>query len=354
VQTVRVPIVDNPNAAPKEDFFFNLFSGSSSAVIGNSSALATIIANDAPNGTPMISISNPVVDASGGEANFAITLNKPSTKVITVKYATKPGTAGSGDFTAVSGTLTFAPGQTAQTISVPLTDTTLPVGDQSFTLALSSPVGATLPVPQGTATIVAHGQTPVATPVISDHSVSVSQSAGFAEFVVRLNAPSNNIVSVSYNESNGTALNGPDYVYTGVGTLSFAPGQTVETVRVPIVDHLKLEPNKTFLFNLFSPTHATIAAGSSQTTATIVGSSFATPLDSGTDTATIAASSADTAADLPSLAGNQIDLHLVPAISSLAAHRAFALPEADSMPGTHSQLQYNQPAWELVLHRTEV
>jgi hypothetical protein len=159
--------------------------------------MATIIANDAPSGTPVISISNPVVDASSGEANFAITLNQPSASTVTVKYTTVPGTAGTSDFTAVSGTLAFLPGQTAQTISVPLTDTKLPVGDQTFTLALSSPVGATLPDPQGTATIVAHGQTAVTTPSISVGNVVAGASDGYAEFVVRLNASSNNIVSVS-------------------------------------------------------------------------------------------------------------------------------------------------------------
>ena len=42
-----------------------------------------------------------------------------------------------------------------------------PRGDETFSLVLSTPIGATLPAPQATATIVANDQPAQATPVIS-------------------------------------------------------------------------------------------------------------------------------------------------------------------------------------------
>ena len=92
VQTVRVPLINDTTVEAKEDFLFNVFNASN-AVVGNSSAMATIIDNDAPSGTPVISIGNRVVDNSSGEVTFAVTLNRPSTGVVTVKYTTSPGTA---------------------------------------------------------------------------------------------------------------------------------------------------------------------------------------------------------------------------------------------------------------------
>ena len=268
VKTVRVPIINDTTAESKEGFLFNLFSASN-AVIGNSSALATIIDNDAPSGTPVMAIGDRMVDESAGEVTFAVTLDRPSSGTVTVNYATVAGTAGTADYTPVSGTLAFAPGETAKTVSVPITNDTLAEGDERFDLVLSSPVGATLPNPRGTATIAANDQTAVATPVISTGNVIVGESDGFAEFTVRLSAPSTNIVSVSYSDANGTALNGSDYDAV-TGTLNFAPGETVKTVRVPIINDTTLEPDKTFSFLLSAPQSATIAAGSSKVTATIL------------------------------------------------------------------------------------
>src|SRR5262249_17460063 len=50
---------------------------------------------------------------------FTVSLSAASTSTVTVNYATANGTASAGsDYLATSGTLTFAPGQTQQTITV--------------------------------------------------------------------------------------------------------------------------------------------------------------------------------------------------------------------------------------------
>ena len=67
-------------------------------------------------------------------------------------------------------------------------------------------------------------------PVISVSDVIEGERDGFAKFTVRLNAKSASTVKVSYDDTNETAVNGSDYNAVS-GTLSFAPGQTVQTVR---------------------------------------------------------------------------------------------------------------------------
>ena len=77
--------------------------------------------------------------------DFAVTLSRAATGPVSVDYATKDGTAAAGaDYTAASGTLTFAVGETAKTVSVALLDDAIDEGKETFKLELSNPRGAFL------------------------------------------------------------------------------------------------------------------------------------------------------------------------------------------------------------------
>ena len=77
--------------------------------------------------------------------DFAVTLSRAASGPVSVDYATKDGTAAAGaDYTAASGTLTFAPGETAKTVSVALLDDSHDEGKETFSLRLSNPQGAYL------------------------------------------------------------------------------------------------------------------------------------------------------------------------------------------------------------------
>jgi hypothetical protein len=150
---------------------------------------------------------------------------------------------------------------------VPITNDAAAEPEERFDLVLSAPVGATLPDPRGTALIGASDQPTVTTPVISVDNITVGENDRFAEFVVRLNAPSTNLVSVNFSTGNGTALNGSDFTADS-GTLTFAAGETVKTVRVPIINDTTVESKEDFFFNLSSATNAVI--GNDSALATII------------------------------------------------------------------------------------
>ena len=87
-------------------------------------------------------------------ASFTVTLATPSNKAVTVQYATANGTATAGaDYSAASGTLTFAPGETTKTITVAVMNDSMSEGGEDFHVMLSNPAGATLTDAMGMGTI---------------------------------------------------------------------------------------------------------------------------------------------------------------------------------------------------------
>lgn len=109
-----------------------------------------------PPPAPSISIADASVTEAGGgphDEAFVVTLSAASSTTVQVQYSTADGTAHAGsDYTTTSGTLTFAPGVTTETISVPTFAGV--VGDENFTVQLAQPVGATLARAQATGTII--------------------------------------------------------------------------------------------------------------------------------------------------------------------------------------------------------
>lgn len=103
-----------------------------------------------------------ITDASLTEGNsgttdmaFTVTLSKSSTTPVTISYATANGTATAGqDYTASSGTLTFAPGVTSQQIKVAILGDTTVEPNETFTVTISKPSGATIVRATATGTIL--------------------------------------------------------------------------------------------------------------------------------------------------------------------------------------------------------
>jgi hypothetical protein len=100
---------------------------------------------------------------------------------VTVNYGTAPGTAKGGtDFTPVSGTLTFAPGEKVKTFTVPLRADALVDGNETVLLGLAGPTGGALlgPVSSAVLTIL-----DAPTMVVTDVTSLVSVRVGPTRFV---------------------------------------------------------------------------------------------------------------------------------------------------------------------------
>lgn len=106
---------------------------------------------------PTVSVANAAIDEgnSGNAAvNVGVALSQSTTSTVSVNFATADGTARSGaDYQATSGTLTFAPGETAKTITIQVIGNSRFEAEKTFSVTLSSPSGATLGSASATVTI---------------------------------------------------------------------------------------------------------------------------------------------------------------------------------------------------------
>lgn len=93
---------------------------------------------------------------------------------------------------------------------------------------------------------------------------SVNEADGGREITVSLNRVGTVPITVNYATSTGTATSGVDFTPTS-GTLTFAPGITSQSFRIPITNDTSLEPTETINLTLSSPTAATLGATSTAT-----------------------------------------------------------------------------------------
>jgi len=122
---------------------------------------------------PTITIDDSTVTVTGaGTVNqtFTVRLSNTYTKAVTVQFSTTAGTATPGsDYDQLSGTLTFAPGVTTQTITVATHSG--PAGTETYTVKLSSPTNATIGDATATGTIINPPPAPPPTITVNDITV---------------------------------------------------------------------------------------------------------------------------------------------------------------------------------------
>lgn len=115
-------------------------------------------------------------------ATFQVSLSKAATAPVTVAIATQDGTATAGsDYDGVSDTLTFAPGETAKTLSVAILGDATVEPDEAFKVTLSNPQGATIAKGEATGTIT------------NDDAATVPQTGSIELLVTASGAPAADI-----------------------------------------------------------------------------------------------------------------------------------------------------------------
>lgn len=206
-----------------------------------------------------LSIGNASV-TEGGTLSFTVTRSGITTSAVSASYATSDGTAAQpGDYTAASGTVSFAANQTTATVSVTTIDDATVESAETMTVTLSSPSsGATITGATGTGTI--NDNDVAAQLAIGNASVT---EGGTLSFTVTRSGNTSIAASASYASSDDTAAQPGDYTATS-GTVSFAASQTTATIPVTTIDDATVESAETMSVTLSSPSSGatiTTAAG---------------------------------------------------------------------------------------------
>ena len=255
-RTIEVSVTGDTASEGDETFTLTL-SNPVNLQLADGVAIGTIVNDDA---VPSLAVGDAtVVEGNAGvsDAVFTVTLSAASGSSVTVNFATANGSALAGaDYVVTSGTLTFNPGVTTQTISVPVLGDATNEPTEQFVVNLSGASGAVVADAQGRATI--QNDDPAPSIAISDVTVTEGNSGTKnAALAVTLSSASGQTVTVAYTTADASATAPADYTAVS-GTLTFNPGTTTHSVLVSIVGDGVIEPNEQFVVNLTGATNANI------------------------------------------------------------------------------------------------
>lgn len=247
--------LSNPNGAR--------FEGLNTSV----SAVGWVLDDDGPGSNRAIAVSSPVIVEGAGQAMFTISLSQAYAEDRTFTYRTHDGSAVAGsDYTARTGTVTFLAGQTEAVVAVNISNDNVAEAAESFFLSVQGAHGVA--GASGTARVL-DNDGPM--PILSIEGGRATEG-GYVPFVIRLSEPATDAVTVNYNTLSGAAERGEDIVNSGSyslnGTITFQPGQTVQTIYIRVGSDYLDEMDEDFVVQLTNPTNAAFGNGNLMASAT--------------------------------------------------------------------------------------
>lgn len=202
------------------------------------------------------------VQANEGAGNANIVVNRVngSDGAVSVSFATANGTAQSGsDYTAANGTLNWNDGDNgARNITVPLNDDGAVEGNETVVITLSNPTGgAGLGTPSTTTLTIVDNDDNTPSPgnlTFAAADFPASEGAGSVTITVNRNGGTDGAVSVDVATSDGSAVEGDDYLATQQ-TLQWADGDgSSQSFNVDLLDDADEEATETVNLALSNPT----------------------------------------------------------------------------------------------------
>jgi Calx-beta domain len=156
-KTFTIPVRWDGRAEGLESVSLALTNPGGGAELGPNGAAVLKISDDGASGPLALSSSAYSVREAAGMVTLTVRRSVGSLGgPVTIHYATSNGTAAAGvDYTAASGTLTFAPGEASKTFTVPVTSDSAREAGETFQVTLSnangganigSPAGATVTI----------------------------------------------------------------------------------------------------------------------------------------------------------------------------------------------------------------
>ena len=273
---VTVNVTGDTAPEKAETFSLTISGPPKGTLLGDPSGAGTILNDD---DAAYLSAENVVVsegNAGATSGSFTVTRSGNTSAESTVKAKVGGGTATAGaDYTAVAEqTLTFAAGDTSETVTFDVLGDTAPEANETFNLALSLPSAGTTVADASTTAYIDDDDGTTAAPASTFFSVnSLSLNEGdsgtsAATFTVTRYGSTTTEQVVSYKTSAATATAGVDFT-AATGPITFGPGETTKTVTIDVIGETAPEKDETFNLTLFGQPRGTLL-GDAAGTATII------------------------------------------------------------------------------------
>ena len=263
-QSITIPLIDRPGAHGTRTLQVKLTAPTVGAKLGASLATASIL-------DEMVGFrfdpANYAVSEGSASATVTVRRTGPSQGQASVRVATvDPPDSGAGTAIAVTDympstkVLTFLPGQTALTFTVPLKNDTAIDGSRTINLALSAPSTGELGQPHA-ATVTIGDNDLAGTFRFTAATYTATERTAIVNITVVRSGGAGGSIDVPWSVAGGTATPGDDPPAAGVdvvlpasGVLQFGPSVTSRTIPVTIVNDGESEPNETVILELGTPT----------------------------------------------------------------------------------------------------
>jgi hypothetical protein len=276
-KTFSVPLKDDTLVDGVKTLRLRLGTPSSPNVLLGAQQTSTITIIDNESGSVRFAVAASSI-VEGGTAKIVVT--RSGTNLldgIQITYTVIGGTATADDYTVLgTGTLSFARGQTSQTITVQTTGDTIAEPNETVIIQLGNPQGLAVLVEPTvhTLTIVDNDTAGVLRFTVSSMSVPEPQGTSReVKLTVTRAAAGANLasgVTVDYAVTGGNATSGDDFTLLGTGTLTFAALEASKTISVMIHPDDIAEGNETIVLTLSNPTGRATLGTPSSITITIV------------------------------------------------------------------------------------
>ena len=229
--TFNISLFDNHQIGSDKTVNITLSNPTHGATLGTPSTATLTIKNT---NSPTLQFGTDSYSVNEGDGSVTITVTRNTALATsTIVYATGGGSGVPGvDYQPTSGTLTFSPGQTSQTFTIPILDAGRVSGSQTVGLTLSGVTGAQLGAP-GVATLTINDNDPPATIQFATPKYNVTGAVGTATVYIVRTGNTGGTTTVAYFTFDGSAKAGVDYVPTS-GTLTFNPGEAIKSITIPI------------------------------------------------------------------------------------------------------------------------
>ncbi|MDA0282144.1 MAG: matrixin family metalloprotease [Planctomycetota bacterium] len=258
-QTFTVGVSGDVDLEVLEAFSVTLVNPSAGLQIGTASATGTIINDDARIDISLVAESTDKAEGNTGTTSFTFLVTRMgmTTGTSSVSYSVAgsgANSANANDFGGLlpAGTVTFAAGETQQTITITVSGDSEFEADEGFTVILSNAVGAEIVGATANGTIRNDDVEPETFDITAD-SASRNEGAGAFTFTVTRSGNVSAAGSVSYtvSGSGSNAANADDFGGSfPSGTVTFAAGATSATVTVNVSDDADVEANESFTVSL--------------------------------------------------------------------------------------------------------